>query len=846
MTEYSPPLRDGELTTNQSTKDNIRILNELIDASKDIPTNTSGLGHIQLSINEIKKRAQQLRSSDGSKSDLTKAHYLLAGGGLRVSDINSSVKILQSSNILEQTVLENNDGELDTYLKLKKDENVLSSIEYLLMEASNDFHSFLASNIKFKLSSQKYDIYENFGINVNEKDKIKEVIPTLEQPIWGSSGNNILQNKGHSKLNVNENFLIREKFERYAKIIHRFNNARQANEPFSLDEEIISMITTSNDSKNRQIFESWKIISTVKGSDDIVRSGKNYLEKQFLDYVNTLYSRNLSEGLPTNTNKIKSFIDIKLKNNNTNTWKFPNMTIVNGVPIWALIFYLLRAGLKEEALEVATNNKACFKKVEGSFLKYIRAYVSSDNHKLPDHYASQLHNEYNQYIKCSLDGDPYRLAVYKVIGRCDLTRKNISTITLNIEDWLWIHFMLIKDNISDNEPIYEKYSLEDFQNIILSYGTKNLNNFYFQSLLLSGLYESAIEYMYTISEIDAVHLALGLVNHGLLKTHQPSNKVSDDNIISNSSKSVFSFSKILGNYIHSFKYSDPRIAAEYLILLALDDTANPISVCHEAIIELILDSREFTILLGKINRDGTRIPGILEERKPLLYLRDKENFLHSITEPAARRADEGGRIHDSLLLYQLSEEYDIVVESVNKLLSDMLSNTGLNKPLVTENSNPNTNPILLAQRLLSMYSDNLEISKKVHYKNKETCILLLRLADARKLFLFRQWQNCLSHVEEMDLLPFGDALSARTKAQEFLNLDNNIIKNIPVLLIMVMKCISALIEKIDNSDYQSSAKKQQIVALKNIARNCIVYAGIIQYRMPREVYSTLIKIESSL
>lgn len=132
-------------------------------------------------------------------------------------------------------------------------------------------------------------------------------------------------------------------------------------------------------------------------------------------------------------------------------------------------------------------------------------------------YSTKLHTEYNQHIKSSLDGDPYRLAVYKLIGRCDLSRKNIPAVTLSIEDWLWMHLMLIKEKDAENDPVYERYSLEDFQNIIISYGPSRFSNYYLQTLLLSGLYGLAIDYTYTFSEMDAVHLAIGLASLKLFK-----------------------------------------------------------------------------------------------------------------------------------------------------------------------------------------------------------------------------------------------------------------------------------------------------------------------------------------
>lgn len=835
----------------QSEGGSARTLNELIETSKKIPTSSSELGSIQLSVNEIRRRAHELRKKNVVEHNHTKAHYLLAGSGLAFEDVDTSLKQLRSKQLIEQTVPNKQiEGEVDTYLQTKKDENILSSIEHLLSAAAKDFDSFVNQNLKLDWAQRKDEVRESFGILVQKKAKLDgtDAAPfNPKLPTWGNRGSSIL-NSGASSLNVNENYMVREKFEKYAKVIHRFNNARQAGQLFTLSNELIGVLGNSSDSKNRQLLESWKILNELKDSKDIVSTAKAYLQNQFFDYVNLLYQKNLNEGLPTNINKIKSFIQCKLKNANS-TWKLTNLTVVNGVPIWALIFYLLRAGLLHEALEVAVTNKASFKKVEQSFLTYLKAYVSSSDNRLPVEFSARLHTEYTQHIKSSLDGDPYRLAVYKIIGRCDLTRKNIPAVTLSIEDWLWMHFMLIKKDESDDDPVYERYSLEDFQNIIVSYGPATSANHYLQILIMSGLYELAVQYAYTISEIDAVHLAIGLVHGNLLsitsspQSGQSNSEGTGEFLVIREGKRTIDFARILGNYTKSFRYSDPRIAAEYLILIALNGSQEQVELCHEALRELILETKEFTILLGKINRDGTRIPGVIEERLPLMHLKNEKDFLHKITENAASRADEEGRIHDSLLLYQLSEEYNIVITIVNGMLSELLSNTDLDQPLVTLDDNNETNPILMAKKLVSIYVENLEISQKVHTKNKETCILFLKLADARKTYHARQWQNALAQIEELDILPFSDEISARKKAQEFTTLDDQLIRNIPNLLIMTMSCISHLINDLNKSDYKSVAKTQQINALKSVSKNCMIYAGMIQYKMPRETYSTLIRLD---
>lgn len=217
--------------------------------------------------------------------------------------------------------------------------------------------------------------------------------------------------------------------------------------------------------------EAWEFLNEFDTTLGTAKSSRKILEKQFLNYVDELYQNRINEGFPTNINKIKSFIESKLRFTN-GSWKIANLSIVNGKPIWAVIFYLLRAGLIDDALEVAISNASSFNKIENSFVKYFKAYASSPDNELPPDLSSDLHTEYNQYIKTSIDGDPFRLAVYKIIGRCDLTNKTIPAVTLSVEDWLWLNLTLVKENCSNTDPIYEKYSLNDLQATVTTFGEK--------------------------------------------------------------------------------------------------------------------------------------------------------------------------------------------------------------------------------------------------------------------------------------------------------------------------------------------------------------------------------------
>lgn len=834
-----------------------KLLNELLESAADLPARYSDLGSIQLGMNEVRKRAHKLRKSTidvATTDNLTKAHYLLAGK-VDIEALEGHIKQLERAKTLEarskpQTQAQNVD--LDGYLRSKKDENILSAIEQSLSSAARDFDNFVNQNISLDWKQRRDEIREAFGIVLSKQqtsekhrgdvkfgksaDSTTQSSKTIS---WGKS--NRLLNDTTSKLNVNENYLTRGKFERYADIINRLNNHRQAlqintkvEHEFDLTHEFIEIFKSGSDSKSKQLYEGWQIIASLKDSTSrpadtttfnnrIVSRAKTYLELQFFELVDHIYkTKAVEKGLPTIVNKVKSFIDYQKLNSNG------SLLVVNGIPIWAVIFYLLRCGFEQEALNLVLEHQSVFKKVEQSFVPYFKAYVSSKDKRLPQPLTTQIQNEFNNHIKKSVDGDPYRYAVYKILGRCQVTRRNLSNIALTSEDWIWMHLMLVKDDPqAEYDPAHERYTLKDFQQMILSYGQQKFATNYLQVLLLSGLYDEAIKYSLELNEIDGVHISIGLAYSQLLQSGTTTEKLQergDD------------FSKLMGSYIKSFKFSDPRIAVEYLVLICLFQ--NQTKTCHEALRELILETREFAILLGKVNSAGVRVPGKIEQRKSLISL--EKDFLNKVTEQAAITADKEGRIFDGLLLYQLAEEYEIVITIINRLLGEYLSNTELDQPLVDGTSE--TNPILIAENFLQVH----QITSAEKWS---ICKKLLKIADIRQLFLEKEWDEALKQIEELDILPVSpqaDLSQTRLKAEELAYLDENLLKNIPNLLIITMNCVAQRKEQLNNIAYNVAIKEEKTKELRLIAKNCVVFAGMVQYKMPRETFSLLISLEATL
>lgn len=83
-----------------------RLLKDLIESSKNLPTTSSELGTIQLGSNELKKRLQTTRSTkSANEANFTKAHYLLAGSGVAIEDLESEIKSVELPNSLENSIV---------------------------------------------------------------------------------------------------------------------------------------------------------------------------------------------------------------------------------------------------------------------------------------------------------------------------------------------------------------------------------------------------------------------------------------------------------------------------------------------------------------------------------------------------------------------------------------------------------------------------------------------------------------------------------------------------------------------------------------------------------------------
>jgi nuclear pore complex protein Nup93 len=257
-----------------------------------------------------------------------------------------------------------------------------------------------------------------------------------------------------------------------------------------------------------------------------------------------------------------------------------------------------------------------------------------------------------------------------------------------------------------------------------------------------------------------VHFGIGLTYYALLR---PTENPLAQELLTLGPNGVkrINFPRMIGYYVSALRTPNAEEAVDYLSLICLNGDLPPptgpaqIKVCHETLRELVLETREFTKLLGDVLADGTRQKGAIEKRIKLIKLSDESDFLRTITEQAAVQADDDGRMADAVLLYHLAEDYDTVVQILNKNLSAHIAlDEGVQPfhPQEPSSAPPGSSaslasvddPVRLAHNMLTVYHQNPNILRKINIRNREACGVLLQIAEAKNYFTQGQWEACLS------------------------------------------------------------------------------------------------------
>lgn len=346
------------------------------------------------------------------------------------------------------------------------------------------------------------------------------------------------------------------------------------------------------------------------------------------------------------------------------------------------------------------------------------------------------------------------------------------------------------------------------------------------------------------------------------------------------------FGYLITQYTREFRTGDVEAAIDYFTLICLNaDLPGALgksqsSVCHEALREFILETRDFAKLLGDIRSDGYRIKGVIEQRLSLINLTNQQDFLKNITIQAAAVADDKGLVTDSVLLYHLAENYDRVVEIINRALSDAIAvelggavsklqplrprseqgqqeEAGSSLSLTTVDD-----PIALGKNMMGLYDSQPMYYENIRPAHKDACILLIRMMEAKIEVEAGRWPEALDvsprpaslyvlcitanrtiqAIDRLSVLPLranGSMSHIRSAAQAFSSFPDIISRNIGPVIMWSIACIGYERHKQTSGPYETATHQGFAEQLLGMAKDLMVFSGMVKYKLPPKVYEAL-------
>uniref|UniRef100_A0A2C9L0J0 Nuclear pore protein n=1 Tax=Biomphalaria glabrata TaxID=6526 RepID=A0A2C9L0J0_BIOGL len=657
-----------------------------------------------------------------------------------------------------------------------------------------------------------------------------------------------------------------------------------------------------------------------------ISRAKHYLQQNYVRYLEKTVSSNLRQaqlgGIPGTYNLVHSYLNVKppVMARSSEDGELDKQ------PVWALLFYCLRCGDLKAAKHVVdrAGNQL------GDFPTYFNEYVNSVDHKLAPGSDTKIKLQYRRVVKnCS---DPYKRAVYCVIGCCDWTDDHTEILD-KIDDYLWMKLSHVQDQGTTDTSqdqltlttlqkiLYEDYgklslfvgsyfslkpnnygifnymtfeevdknnweSMEnewekEKQKILNSLLGSGLESFEFQqdpemiisdSLLSQGRSSlDHIEMAYArekyfnvetkskthISRFTSISVSLtGSNGSNVVAALRPSKRsdilalvlyemkmliippncqaqlLSQDPSDSHGLKRL-NIARLVMMYTRKFEATDPREALQYFYFLRNLKTPTGDDLFKSCVSELVLETKEFDMLLGRLEKDGSRKPGAIDSFK---------QDTQKITEMVAKDTEAKGLFEDAVRLYDLAKDHEKALSLMNKLLSQVVSIA----------PSPQSTRDRLTSIALNMAERYTTFGHEACQMTTKTFFLLLDLITFFNFCHEGAITKALDVMQGIKILPFS-AEEVDHRVSNFKNYSDEIRRCLPDILLATMNILLTQYNNARASTIQSpmslrrgiedGGKDSYLNYLRNQARAIIMFAGMLPYRLPGDTNARLVQID---
>ncbi|ELR25346.1 nucleoporin interacting component protein [Acanthamoeba castellanii str. Neff] len=480
---------------------------------------------------------------------------------------------------------------------------------------------------------------------------------------------------------------------------------------------------------------------------------------------------------------------------------------------WAEIYYALRAGDVGSACQLALSANPPLQEFAG----LLQAF--SQNGHLSELQQADCRRTLNA------TRDPFKQIIYMLLTRH--TPSSLPAPISTTQDWIWFHLSLIVQE--ENGEAFAA-SLRRLQQQVCKFGPDHFNAkkhplLYFQVVLITLQFEKAIEFLWGKGDyaVEAVHFATGLYYYGVLRVPDADAPRSPNSIYSETSgRSAVDLPRMLWHYALAVveQRRDLALALNYIHLVrdvALEDLM---------LKDFVLNTREVDALLGTEGREGL-VLRVLGDAARVRRLR----------EVVAAACEERAELPAAVKLYHEAGDYEKVLSLLNAALGPLVSAAGPDRQAL----------IALALDVNTRYSTIREAPTR----SLETLRTLIQTAHFFDLSNANRLPEALQRLEVIGILPFDQA-TVPEKVELFAKLDETVKRCVGDLILAAMSVLYKLYGAIAPGTGSQSAsflfpsdpaRLHEMEAIKSRARALAAFTGRIQYRLPSDVTSRLLRFE---
>nr|XP_053627918.1 LOW QUALITY PROTEIN: nuclear pore complex protein Nup93-like [Cherax quadricarinatus] len=778
-----------------------RSLQELLQQAEQLASNLNGGGElprVDRSLQQILHTGQQLwsrASTQASTANDAQAAILLGSRGVDLPHISSRLENLTTARTL-QPLEAVADTDIAAFLRNERENAIITAIEDSKRRTSEEVDKLYWKQQQAEWEQKKQDLLSAFthsgtdllNITVQQQDSIV----CVPRAVGGKS----------SSLSSEE--------MAYVRVIRQYNEeVLQGGIRPNLAESLTNAASTMGD---QGISDLWALVQCLTevpvsvGGDAaqarasprvqaaLVKQARGHLEKSYATHMRRMVYSHLERaqlgGVPGLVPLVRAFLEVVLPPQVISTLEDGQ---ASSAPVWPLIFYCMRAGgSKAACLAAAENSSPSVVEIVVALEQYER----SNSGRLPPDMEKKLRMSYKRTVKNS--PDPFKRAVYCVLSRCD-PHEDHADIAATTDDYLWLKLCVVD---CDSSPSASTSSSSSAQQDILS--LTQLQNLLYEQYGESHFSAWNEPLLYNVSREDGDPEGVRRLN----------------------------LTRLILLYTRKFDATDPCEALHYCFFLRSLKGKNGESMFSGCISQLVLQSREFDMLLGRLEPDGRRTPGIIDKFKV---------DVSEVTQMVAQDSEKKGLHEDAVKLYDLAKNHEKVVSLLNQLLSQVVHQTeggsGSQRGRVVE----------LATAVALRFKTH---GHKTHPNNAATLHLLLDLTTFFDLYHKERFMDALEVLKKLRIIALRRD-EVETRVAGVTAQGSEIRSVLPHVLLAAMTTTHRLYRMpAQPQSPQTSFNTSTTVTspatkhLQEQARAIVTFAGMIPMRLHSEINARLVQLEA--